>query len=569
MLNTDRLCMGCMNDNGGEQVCAVCGYDSAHDNDPNCLPTRIGIADRYIIGRVISANSEGATYIAWDNSDDSIVNIREYFPEGISVRNPDKTVSINKGSEFAFNEGLMEFMELYRKLVGSELQSISPVLSVFEENGTAYAVTRPVSGITLEDFLNRNGGLLKWEQARPLFLPLIDTVKGLNEIGIIHGGISPETIIVGRDGKLRLTEICISGVRSTYGAIAAHIYPGFAAAEQYGGEGAVMTEVVDVYALAAVFFRVLIGMAPPAADERVGNDSMSIPARFADELPRQVLVALANGLQVNPQNRTKTVDAFKNELVYGETAENARIAAANRKSAQGSDTPQKQKKKKNNSGAKYAVISALCTALVFGLIIGVLCLTVFKDMFFNGDDKNAPLTSSFTDIPSVDNIGDYDSAAVDSTKLYNVPDLLGKYYAKEILDKEEYDDFKFVIKGKEFSSKYPKGSVCKQSVAAGSGVEKNTTIELIISLGAQEVKVPSVVGLDEASAKIELLRAGFLYENIDVVEKYDEKSEPGVVLEQTPKYGTTTNTEIVVTIYINTYTGEEEDGSDTGFSVGN
>ncbi len=559
MLNTDRLCMGCMNDNGGEQVCPVCGYDAAQGNGADRLPARIGIADRYIVGKVLSSNSEGVTYIGWDNLDDSVVNIREYFPAGISVRNPDKTVSISSGSEFPFNEGLMEFMEIYRKLADSELACVPEVVSVFEENGTAYAVTRPVSGITLEDFLGRNGGFLKWEQARPLFLPLIDTVKGLNELGIIHGGISPETIIVGRDGKLRLTGICISGVRSTYGAIAAHIYSGFAAAEQYGGEGATVTEATDVYALAAVFFRVLIGMAPPSADERTGDDRMSIPAHFADELPRQVLVALANGLQVNVQNRTRTVETFKNELVYGETAENARIAAANRKVAEGGEV--KSKKKKGKSGAAYAAISALCTALVFALIIGVLCLTVFTENLFGKDDDNKPLTSDFTDIPSVDNIGDYDSAVVDSTKLYEVPNLLGKYYAKEVLDNEEYEDFKFQIKDtKEFSSKYPKGSICKQSIAAGTGVEKDTTIEVVISLGPKEVKVPDVVGKDEASAKIELLKAGFLYENIDVVEKYDEDAKPNVVLEQTPKYGTATQTEVVITIFINTYTGDEELG---------
>lgn len=564
MLNTDRLCMGCMNDCGDEQVCAVCGYDNTLDNDASRLPTRIGIADRYIVGRVISSNSEGATYIGWDNSDDSVVNIREYFPAGLSVRNPDKTVSIVKGSEFAFNEGLMEFMEIYRKLVGGELQSVSPVLSVFEENGTAYAVTRPVSGITLEDFLNRNGGSLKWEQARPLFLPLIDTVKGLNDLGIVHGGISPETIIVGRDGKLRITGICISGVRSTYGAIAAHIYSGFAALEQYGGEGAVMTEAVDVYALAAVFFRVLIGITPPSADERANGDKMSIPAHFADELPRQVLVALANGLQIDPKNRTRTVETFKNELVYGETAENARIAAANRKAAEDTASSTKAVKKEKNSGAKYVIISALCTTLAFALIIGILCLTVFRETLFNKDDKNAPLTSDFADAPSVDNIGDYDSAVVDSTKLYDVPDLLGQYYAK-IIENEEYEDFKFVIKGKEFSSKYPKGAVCKQSVAAGSDVEKDTTVELIISLGPQEVKVPNVVGLTLDEAKIELLKAGFLYENIDVAEKYDSEAKPNVVIEQTPKHSTSTNTEIVVTVFVNTYTGDTDEPMDDFF----
>ena len=29
MINTERLCLGCMNDSGGEQICPICGYDSA------------------------------------------------------------------------------------------------------------------------------------------------------------------------------------------------------------------------------------------------------------------------------------------------------------------------------------------------------------------------------------------------------------------------------------------------------------------------------------------------------------------------------------------------------------
>lgn len=564
MLNTDRLCMGCMNDNCGEQICPVCGFDATAQNDENCLPVRAALSDRYIVGKTISANSEGVTYIGWDNSDDSIVNIREYFPAGISVRNPDKTVSINQGCEFAYNEGLMEFMELHRKLVGSELTALEPVLSVFEENGTAYTVTRPAAGITLEDFLSRNGGHLKWEQARPLFLPLIDTIKGINEMGIVHGGISPETVMVGRDGKLRITGFCIQSVRSTFGAIAAHIYSGFAATEQYGGEGMSITEAVDVYGLAATFFRVLIGAAPPSADERLENDRMSIPAHFADELPRQVLVALANGLQIQPQNRTRSVETFKNELVYGETAESARVAAGGRAQDEVSSSSKKKTKSKGSS-AKYAVISALCTALIFAIIGGVLCLTVFRDMIFKNDEDDGPLTSDFAPTPSVDTIGDYDSDAVDTKTLYTVPKLVGKTYAEimEYQDSEEeafeiYDKFKFVIKTKEYSSNYARGEVCAQSVAEGTGVEKDTTIELTISLGSQEVKIPNVVGYDEVNAKLELLKAGFLYENIDVVEKYDPKSKPEVVVEQTPEYGVKASAEIKITIYVNSYKGEEE-----------
>ena len=38
MVNTERLCLGCMNDNGGEQVCPICGFDNSADNSKEQAP---------------------------------------------------------------------------------------------------------------------------------------------------------------------------------------------------------------------------------------------------------------------------------------------------------------------------------------------------------------------------------------------------------------------------------------------------------------------------------------------------------------------------------------------------
>lgn len=558
MLNPERLCPGCMNDCGDEQICSLCGYDRASDNGNDELPVSFWLSDRFMVGRLLSHSSESVLYLGWDNSTDTAVHIKEYFPEGAAVRNPDKTVSMMPGREFAFNEGLMEFMELNRSLIGSELPSLIPTVSVFEENGTAYTVSTVFVGITLKSFLDRNGGSLKWEQARPLFLPLIDTVKGLNSMGIIHGGISPETVIVGRDGKLRLSDICISAVRKPSSEIPPVIYDGYAAPEQYGIEGIDINNYTDTYGLSATLFRVLIGTVPPKATERLGNDSLTIPARFADELPRQVLVSLANGLQVNPKTRSASVDVLKNELVYGETEENVRKAAVSRRADEVSS--KKAKKKKKSSGAKYAVISALCTALLFVAAACVLCLTVFKEQVFGSESSDASASADSISAPSVDAIGDVDSDAAVSKQLYAVPDLAGKYYSQVAEDSdEEYERFEISISGKEFSDKYPKGAICGQSIAAGTSVEKDTKIEVTVSLGPKEVKIANVVGLSKEEAIIELLKQGFLYENIDIYDISDSEAKPDVILRQSPEYGTKVSPDTKVSIGINTYEPEEEE----------
>ena len=565
MINTDRLCMGCMNDNGGERVCPICGYDSSEKNGSDCLPSRFLINDRFLVGRVISQNGEGITYIGWDNAEDSIVSIREYFPIGSAVRNPDKTVSIVTTNKYTFNEGLMEFLEINRTIKDNPLPSVFPVISVFEENGTVYAVSQTVTSITLREFLTKNGGLLKWEQAKPLFIPLVDTVKTLNDLGIIHRGISPETVLVGRDGKLRLTGISISGIRRADSEMTTQIFPGYAAAEQYGISGLHDGKYTDVYGLCTTLFRTLIGAVPPEASSRLENDSMTIPAKFADEIPHQVLTALANGLQVLPADRTATVEDLRKELIYGEPVKipekkNASVKkAASVESKTAAEKTEVQVSKKTSS-AKYVIISAAVTAAIFLAAAAILVFTVFRDDIFKKSTETDADSMTYS-VPSVASIGSVDSGAAESVSLYSVPDFTGKYYS-EIVENEEYSRFNFVIKAQEYSDKFERGAVCAQSVAAGSDVEKNTTVELTISLGSKEIKIANVVGLTEDKAKIELMKQGFLYNNIEVVPKYDADREPGIVLEQDPKYGSSVSTEIKVTIYINSYTEPSDSSSD-------
>ena len=115
MLNNNRLCPGCMKDNGGESVCSICGYDSSNNNPPDKLPTRFIIRDRYYVGKVLFSNSESTVYLGFDSVENKAVNIREFFPYGLAERNPDKTVFVSRQAQYAFNEGLMRFLDINHK----------------------------------------------------------------------------------------------------------------------------------------------------------------------------------------------------------------------------------------------------------------------------------------------------------------------------------------------------------------------------------------------------------------------------------------------------------------------
>ena len=553
-MDTEKLCMGCMNDIDGEQICPVCGYDNSLQNHSQALPVKYVIKNRYVIGKALSVNGEGITYIAWDLSNNVSVKIKEYFPLGVAFRNPDATVSIAPDKKYVFNEGLLEFIEIGRTIMSKSFPALQDVEDVFEADGTAYTVYQNIQGITLSDFLTRNGGVLKWEQARALFLPLIDTIKSMNDIGMVHGGICPETIIVGRDGKLRITEYSIKRLRVSDSDIENEFFDGYAAIEQYGVMNMRTGPYTDVYGLCATLFRIFIGDVVPKATLRMENPGLAIPSKFAEELPRHVLAALANGLKVSPNERTANIETLKNELVYGEIVE----AKPEEKPEEIKSSKKEKTKEKKPSGVKYVAVSAGITALVF-ILLGV----ILYFSFFKGNDKDKQPTESnvVVSVPEEeDTTNKYEDLPV---KKYKVPDFTGKTYA-EILEDETNENFIFILKDtKVYSSDFARGQICKQSVKKGTEVKKETKIELTISLGSKEFKMPNVVGLDEQTAKLELLKAGFLYENIKVLEKYDENSEPGKILEQTPEYSKKVNSDILVSIYKNTYEGEDpEQGGD-------
>lgn len=548
MNNTDRLCLGCMNDNGGAEVCPICGYKKGAAEGSQTIDAGTWIVERYLVGRVIDTNGEGNIYIGWDNQNDNVVYIKEYFPQGLCERLPNKSVKITLGKEYEFNNGIMQFIDISKKIAAMEPSALMPVVETLELGGTAYSIIKAAAGIPLREFLLRNGGALKWEQAKPLFMPLLTTLEQLHAEGIYHGGISPETVIVGRDGRLHLMGVSVLALRDAASEFNSQIFPGFAALEQYEAEREIGT-YTDVYGVAATLFRVLIGNPPMAANERAVHDNMSIPAKAAETIPPYVLTALANALQIESENRTATISELKNDFLKTATAAPAAVAAA----TQGDS---KKSVSGTNKNRKYALMAAGITTGALLILALILVLLVFGG---NGD-KDTSSTMSVS-IPSTSSYGDIDSTYSTPVieNLFDVPKFEGENYADIIANGELTRTFKFIIKGTEFSEKVPVGHIISQSIAEGEKVKKETEIEFVISLGSANVKIPELSGRSEIEARIALLELGITPNNIVFVERYDENAAPQAVISTSPEAGETIMKFDKVEVYINIFERVSED----------
>jgi serine/threonine-protein kinase len=513
-----------MNDNGGEKICPICGYDVSQDNDAQYLPVGTWLnANRYLIGRVTEESGDGVTYIAWDNDQNAVVNVKEFFPAGIAVRSTNRiTVVPGENRGLQFTRGKDEFAALFVELSKQpESTAILRVTDVFESGGTIYSVSAAVSGTTLKAFLIRHGGALKWDQVKPLFMPLIDTVAQLNEKGIIHRGISPDNIIVGRDGKLRLSGFCVKGAREEHSEYLAQLGAGYAAPEQYL-ESESSAQNCDVYALGAVLFRCLIGTTPPDAKDRLMNDKLSIPAKVTETVPRKLLVAIAGCLKVDKADRVASASQLYAVL---ETVSTAPIVPA-----ETSDKGEKESKKAV-SGVKYVVISILVTALVF--IIGIVAAYFIFDLGTVLAPPSKP-TSNSSSQPTSSEESSSNQGYAPGTVLFEVPDLIGKVYSEIYGDLQtEYSHFEFEVAGRVASDTVPRGSICQQSIAGGTKAERKTLVKIYISQGPDKVSMPNVIGSNVDEAKALLFDAGFYSDTIIVRKGFDINATAGAVYKVT------------------------------------
>lgn len=536
MINTDDLCMSCMREIGDEKQCLYCGYRADSPQIPPFLPIRSVIANRYLIGKKLDSNGDGASYIAWDLSSKSSVVVREFFPDSIATRHEGSlNVIVNHASEATYVDCMQSFVELWRKLIRLKgLSALIEIYEVFEENNTAYAVHEHIEGISLREYLLRTPtGYISWDKARPLFMPVLSTLGNLHSAGIIHRGISPTTLLIGTDGKLRISGFSIGQTRTTKSELNSQLFPGYAAIEQYGFEGQ-QGPWTDIYAFAAVLYRALIGSDPIDATSRITNDRLMIPGKFAEQLPAFVINGLINALQILPEDRTRNVEQCRAELsaspsaaisldeLQDNTQNQPRESSKTPPTFLDSDDVEKYSPKSNagnanakKKGSKTPIIVTIIAFIIilFGVGIYVSSQNGFFDFLNQG--------------PTDTSVSENENGDV------QVPNFVGRTFSAVNSNAEWRRCFTFSTKYA-YDSNVEKDVIISQSVEAYSDVKKGTVVELTISKGPEQIELKNVVGMTYDEAVKLLTGLGFDVEKDSIEEKNNGSQTAGVVYKMSP-----------------------------------
>ncbi len=597
-IDPESLCMGCMREKGEEKVCPFCGYSEENDSVSGYLKPRSIIGRRYLVGRLLSANGEGTTYLGYDTVADRRVRIREYFPDTLVSRGEDqKTVLVRDGCQILFKAGVSDFIDLMQKLFSLKgAEGLETIFALEEENNTVYAVMEYTESVTLRQFIEKKGLMMSWDEATEIMTPVIKAVEVLHRVGIIHRGISTDTILLGRNRMVRLDGFGLSDVRSVQSQLRPELFSGYSAPEQYSTVTPHGTWT-DVYGICAVFYTCLTGKVLPEGVLRKEGDIPSLRDRN-ETIPRSAERAILAGLEPDIEKRIRTIP----KLIAGFGAAERESAgeaptryvpitpSANSRnitppaSLRQSEKALRDEEEEEEPGGVLSFFRQNRSSflLVGGTIVGALLLMLLvlamflggkekepsssdlssesgltSDEFLSSEDSSSnPFSSprpSFSSSSSSEESSENSSSSEESQEL-EMDNLVGKVFLEVAEDPQMLEKYSFPEPKYVFSDKYAEGIIISQSVVAGNSVAKGSEIELRVSKGPQYVTIPDYVGLSESQYLEQLDALKIAYK---VEYRVDESQPEDAVLGTDHLVGSRYDLDnpTIISVYVNAYDG--------------
>ena len=284
------------------------------ERDLHYLKKETKLNGRYIITSVLGEGGFGITYYGVDDLFGNEVAIKEFFPQGIVTRNNEYTdnvtVTYAKQDE-AFLAGKKRFIgeaRVMAKFNGD--QGIVNVTDFFEANNTAYIVMEYLDGITLKEYLKGNRQI-PVDELMGLLAPLLESLDDVHQSGLIHRDISPDNIMVLKDGSVKLMDFGAARDYTEFGekSLSIVLKPGYAPAEQYQSRG-VQGPWTDIYALSATIYKCITGITPEESMQRVIEDSLEKPSKYCKDIPKGMENAIMKGMAALQKNRYQNLKEF-------------------------------------------------------------------------------------------------------------------------------------------------------------------------------------------------------------------------------------------------------------------
>ncbi len=393
--------------------------------------------------------------------------------------------------EFSKDKG---FIEKFKTEALSAARISHPnIVNIYDvgmEGDVHYIVMEYVDGQTLKDII-RQEAPLPVDKAVNIAVMICDGVHHAHEKGIIHRDIKPHNILITEQGMVKVADFGIARAVSagtiTYGNnIVGSVH--YFSPEQARGE--VINRTTDIYSIGCILYEMLTGQVPFDADSPITvalkhiHDEIPSPRLLNPDIPVNLEGIIHKAMAKLPAQRFSTAQEMRNALLKIHPGKGMVMT-------DGDETMKKSKRKMRPFGKGMIAIAIL------GFLTGILYMMAGN------------IFGSEIEVPKIVNM-DYKEA-------------------DEVLR-----DMNLVMKviGREKSEEYPRDFIISQDPLQGRKVKAGREIEVIISEGAEQAKVPNVSGVTLNVATNRLSDRGLNVGKIDEIN--DEKYEAGMVISQDP-----------------------------------
>ncbi len=493
------VCSNCMSRvDIGARECPYCGQSFANTNPAGALPVNTLLAGRYTLAKCLRVDGEGVEYDAIDGQTERRVVVKEYIPFTIcAARMADGRVMPRPGREVLYKTTRMDFVDLYRALADlGNTEGLVTVLDLVEANNTAYAVREPDEGMSLLEYLDELRIPLTSDEALNLLSPVVNGVEAMHRMGLLHRGISPETVRI-TDKGAKLSGYATLGLRTADSDLKPHLADGYAAPEQYSVaefQGA----YTDIYSLGALFYFAVTGRTPLPANLRRVQDTLPGAHSILKQVPGYFSAAIASAMRVTPAERIQSADDLLAALVT--PGRGASLATSF-----GGLSPR-----------HWKIIGAC--ALGFVLVMALSIWAIVNSLPQEGPASSSS-TASVSDSAQAGTSGTssgtggnaQSSSKTPVVEKILVPTFKGQKYEDVSRNQEYINQFRFTAEH-EYSSEYAKGVIIRQDPLAGAEVDVGTVVKLVVSQGPKTALMPVVKEMNVNTAIEELTKLGIKYQ---------------------------------------------------------
>lgn len=196
--------------------------------------------------------------------------------------------------------------------------NIVSVFDVGEDDGMYYIVMELVEGITLKEYISRQGHL-SVEQTLNFAAQIAAGIEVAHDNHIIHRDIKPQNIIVSRNGTLKVTDFGIARA-ATSNTISPTAMGSVHYISPEQARGGYSDERSDIYSLGITMFEMLTGHVPFEGENNVTvalmhiQDEMISPRAYYPDIPASIEKIIFKCTQKRAERRYLTANALIADL---------------------------------------------------------------------------------------------------------------------------------------------------------------------------------------------------------------------------------------------------------------